>query len=138
MTNMSNVILEDASNCFACGPDNPIGLKINYSLDDKGRCIGYFKANENHVGYEDTVHGGIIFTTLDDVMANVLYLKKIKALTAKCDIRYRLPLQTKQKIKLIGWIVSEKRRLITLKAEAILCSNLDIIADCEAKFMLVD
>ena len=135
---MSNEILEDASKCFACGPNNPIGLKINYTLDDQNRCVGYFEANENHVGYENTVHGGIIFTTLDDVMANVLYLNQIKAYTAKCDIRYRQPLKTKQKVKLIGWIVSEKRRLVTLKGEAILCNNHKVIADCEAKFMLVE
>ena len=83
---MTETIFEGASNCFACGPDNPIGLKISFNLDDENNCIGYFQANNNHVGYEDTVHGGIIFTALDDVMANVLYLNKIKALTAKCEI----------------------------------------------------
>ncbi|MFQ3362822.1 MAG: acyl-coenzyme A thioesterase PaaI-like protein [Woeseiaceae bacterium] len=134
---MTEMIFEDATKCFACGPDNPIGLKISFNLDDENHCFGYFEANNNHVGYEDTVHGGIIFTALDDVMANVLYLNKIKALTAKCEIRYRNPLHVGQKIKLTGWIVSQKKRLITLKADARLNCDNKIIAECDAKFMLV-
>jgi len=134
---MTETIFEGASNCFACGPDNPIGLKISFNLDDENNCIGYFQANNNHVGYEDTVHGGIIFTALDDVMANVLYLNKIKALTAKCEVRYRNSLHVGQKIKLTGWIVSQKKRLITLKADAKLNSDNKIIAECDARFMFV-
>ena len=120
--------------CFACGPDNPIGLKIQFHLDGD-RCTGEFTPDENHVGYENTVHGGIIFSSLDDVMANVLYLRKIKAHTARCEIRYRQALEVGQKIILTGWIESERRRLIVLKGEARLAENGSMIADCEASFM---
>lgn len=134
---MTVAIFDDATMCFACGINNPIGLHIKFDLNEEDQCIGYFKPNENHVGYENTVHGGIIFTALDDVMANVLFLRKIKAFTAKCEIRYRAPLHKDQEIQLTGWIVSQKRRLITLKAEAKLCSNDEMIAECDAKFMLI-
>ena len=40
---MTETIFEGASNCFACGPDNPIGLKISFNLDDENNCIGYFQ-----------------------------------------------------------------------------------------------
>ena len=65
------VRMEDATMCFACGPDNPIGLRIRFSLDDHGRCTASFTGTENHVGYANTVHGGIIYAALDDVMAKV-------------------------------------------------------------------
>ena len=81
----NNVAIDAATMCFACGPDNPIGLQIKFELND-GICRGEFTAGENHVGYENTVHGGIIFSALDDVMANVLYLQHIKAHTARCEI----------------------------------------------------
>ena len=58
--------------CFACGPDNPIGLKINFHVVGD-ECTGEFTPNENHVGFQNTVHGGIIYTALDDVTANILY-----------------------------------------------------------------
>ena len=134
---MNNNIPERADMCFACGPKNPIGLKIEFTIDAMGQCIGFFSANENHVGYQNTVHGGIIYTALDDVMANVLYLQNIKAHTGKCEIRYRKPLEIDQKIKLIGKITSKKSRLIALSGEARLVKSDELIADCEAKFMLV-
>jgi hypothetical protein len=53
--------IEAAPMCFACGPANPIGLQIRFTILD-GKCHGQFTANENHVGFENTVHGGIIAT----------------------------------------------------------------------------
>jgi len=126
--------IERATMCFACGPDNPIGLQIRFNLID-GRCTGEFTPTDNHVGYENTVHGGIIYSALDDVMANVLYLQQIKAHTARCEIRYRKPLEVGQTIRLTGWIESQKRRLIVLKGEAKTTEGEVLIADCEASFM---
>lgn len=127
--------IEAALMCFACGPANPIGLQISFTMSD-GRCQGQFTANENHVGYENTVHGGIIYSALDDVMANVLYLQGIKAHTARCEIRYRKPLEVGKTICLTGWIESERRRLIVLKGEARTKENDVLVADCEASFMV--
>ena len=131
---MSDVSIEDATMCFACGPDNPIGLKINFSLND-GIVTAEFTANENHVGYENTVHGGIVYSALDDVMANVLYLQSIKAHTAKCEIRYRQALEVGKQVLLKGWIENERRRLVVLKGEMRLASNNSVVADAEASFM---
>ncbi len=128
--------MEDATMCFACGTENPIGLRICFALHDDGSCRAAFTANENHVGYENTVHGGIIYAALDDVMANVLYLQRKKAHTARCEVRYRRPLEVGQTIELKGWIESERRRLVVLKGEARLRDGGDLVADCEASFML--
>ncbi|MGI9203338.1 MAG: PaaI family thioesterase [Woeseiaceae bacterium] len=128
--------IEAATMCFACGVDNPVGLQIRFALQD-GQCHGKFTPTENHVGYENTVHGGIIYSALDDVMANVLYLQNVKAHTARCEIRYRKALMVGQSILLNGWIESEKRRLIVLKGEARTAEGDMLIADCEASFMRV-
>lgn len=134
---MSEPQIENATMCFACGKDNPIGLQIEFRLDDDGRCSATFTGDRNHVGYENTIHGGIIYAALDDVMANVLYLQKRKAHTARCEIRYRRPLEIGQTVQLSGWIESERRRLIVLKGEARLADGGELVADAEASFMLV-
>lgn len=131
-----DIQIEAATMCFACGVDNPMGLQIRFELRD-GRCKGRFTPTKNHVGYENTVHGGIIYSALDDVMANVLYLQNVKAHTARCEIRYRKALEVGQSILLTGWIESEKRRLIVLKGEARTVDGDVLIADCEASFMRV-
>ena len=132
---MTNPLVESATHCFACGPDNPIGLKIVFEQQEDG-CSGRFTPGRNHVGYADTVHGGIIFSALDDVMANALYLKGVKAHTARCEIRYREALSVGQSITLRSRITNERRRLVVLKAEARRDSDDKLIADCKASFML--
>lgn len=131
----TDVSIEAATMCFACGPDNPIGLGIRFSMQDE-QCHGEFTPGPNHVGYANTVHGGIIFSTLDDVMANVLYLQQRKAHTARCEIRYRKQLEVGQTVRLIGWIEKERRRLLLLKGEVRLLEDDSLVADAEASFML--
>jgi acyl-coenzyme A thioesterase PaaI-like protein len=127
--------IEAAPMCFACGEDNPIGLQIRFTIEND-ECTGRFTPNGNHVGFSDTVHGGIVFSALDDVMANLLYLKNIKAYTAKCEIRYRKALRVGQEIILSSRIESEKRRLVVLKGEARLSETGELVADTTASFML--
>jgi acyl-coenzyme A thioesterase PaaI-like protein len=122
--------------CFACGPDNPIGLHIKFQFKH-GKCMGVFTPGEHHVGYRNIIHGGIIYSALDDVMANILYLQNIKAYTARCKIRYRKALEVGQSINLTGWIKEENHCLIVLKGEARMTEDDILIANCEASFMLV-
>jgi len=121
--------------CFACGKDNPVGLRIEFEVVGDV-CRAEFTPNENHVGWEDTVHGGIIYSALDDVTANVLYRQGRKAHTARCEIRYREPLRVGEPIRLKGWIEKEKGRLVVLRGSAIRIADSAVIADCEASFML--
>jgi hypothetical protein len=101
--------------CFACGKDNPIGLKIDFSFDGEF-CSGEFTGQEHHVGWQSTIHGGIVYSALDDVTANVVYLQGRKAHTAKCEI--------------------EKGCLVILKGEARRKSDGVLVADCESSFMV--
>jgi acyl-coenzyme A thioesterase PaaI-like protein len=127
--------IDPARMCFACGPENPVGLRILFDFDGKV-CRAEFTPNENHVGWEDTVHGGIIYSALDDVTANVLYKQGRKAHTARCEIRYRQALRVGETIRLKGWIEKEKGRLVILRGEAVRVADEVTVADCEAAFML--
>ena len=50
--------IEDAPMCFACGPDNPIGLRIRFDVVGD-ECTAEFTPNENHVGFSDTTHSAV-------------------------------------------------------------------------------
>lgn len=127
--------IENATMCFACGIDNPVGLHIRFRLDGD-RCRGEFTPGVNHVGYANTVHGGIIYAALDDVMANVLYLQGIKAHTARCEVRYRSALQVGQAIRLTGWIEQARQRLVSLRGEARCTDDDALVAESVASFMI--
>ena len=121
--------------CFACGPDNPIGLKIEFTVDENEVCTAEFTPNENHLSWEDTVHGGIIYSALDDVTGNIPYARGLVAHTGRCEIRYRRPVRAGQTIMLRGWIEKEKGRLMVIRGEARRKADNELVAECTASFL---
>jgi len=125
----------DANRCFVCGPGNPIGLKLVFRLEDEV-CRSEFTPDEIHCGYEGITHGGIVFSALDDVMANWIFLKGIRAYTAKCDIRYKGALPTGTPVLLEGHCLKQRRRLIVMQGKMIRQDNGKLVAETEASFMM--
>ena len=121
--------------CFACGKDNPIGLHITFHVDGDV-CTAEFTPDENHLSWENTVHGGIIYSALDDVMGNIPYRQGMVAHTARCEIRYRQPLRQGQTVLIKGWKEKQKGRLMVLRGEARRKSNNELIAECTASFLV--
>ena len=85
-------LTSQANRCFVCGPGNPNGLNVRFRIE-QGVCVGEFTPAADHVGYDKVTHGGIIFSLLDDVMANWLWLQGEQCFTAKAEIRYRESLE---------------------------------------------
>ena len=127
----------DGKSCFVCGPDNPISLAVKFRLDGDV-CKGEFTPQKDHCGWDGVTHGGIIFSVLDDVMANWIYLNGMKGFTAKCDVRFRNPLPTGCKVLLEGICTKQRKKLVMLEGKVIRADNQQIIADCQASFMLAD
>jgi len=127
----------DANHCFVCGPTNPDGLRIGFRLDGDV-CRAEFTPGENHVGYDQLTHGGIIFSALDDVMANWLFLQGARAHTAKCEIRYRQPVPVGTRLELEGRLVKRKGRLAVLTGQVCRVDNGTIVADAQASFMIIE
>jgi len=121
--------------CFACGPDNPIGLHIDYSVSDDEICTAEFTPSELHLSWENTVHGGIIYSALDDVTGNIPYARGLVAHTARCEIRYRRPLRVGETIRLRGWVEKEKGRLMVIRGEARRKQDDELVAECTASFL---
>ena len=125
----------DADNCFVCGSKNPIGLNIDFKFVDD-QCVGEFTPGENHVGFDGVTHGGIIFSVLDDLMANWLFLQGGRGYTAKCEIRYREPLPVGTTVRLECDLVQKKRKLLQLRAKAIRTDTDAVVAETEGSFMI--
>ena len=131
-----NNLRSDANNCFVCGPHNPIGLKLSFTIDEGNICRSQFTPAENHCGYDGVTHGGIVFSALDDVMANWLFLKGFKAFTAKCEIRYRYALPIGTPVRLEGHCLKQRARLTQMRGLLIREDTEDVVAEAEASFML--
>ncbi len=130
------LLRSDANHCFVCGPQNPVGLQLKFRLEDDV-CRSEFTPGEDHCGYDGVTHGGIVFSALDDVMANWLFLKGFKAFTAKCDIRYHEALPVGTQVRLEGVCIKQKARLTQMRGTMIRTDNDKTVAQCEASFMML-
>jgi len=128
---------DDIHHCFVCGPQNPHGLRVRFTID-AGVCRGEFTPAPHQCGYDGVTHGGILFSVLDDAMANWLILQGARAFTAKCEIRYREPLPVGTPIEIEARLKMRKRRLVQLTAAARRRDTRQVVAETEASFMLDD
>lgn len=126
-----------ANRCFVCGPGNAAGLNVRFRLDGDV-CRAEFTPEEQHMGYDGVTHGGILFSLLDDVMANSLFLKGERCFTAKADVRYRQPLPIGTPIRLEGRQVKRRGRLAMLEGRAIRIDDDSVVVEASASFMVDD
>jgi len=126
-----------ANRCFVCGPDNPIGLHLVFRLED-GACVSEFTPGPDHVGYPGVVHGGMIYSALDDVMANWLYLQGARAYTARCEIRYREPASPGDTLLLSGRPTARRRKVVEMEGTATRVSVGKVVATATGTFVVVD
>ena len=130
-------IRSDANRCFVCGPGNPRGLRLLFNIDDHDVCRSEFTPGSDHVGYDTMTHGGILYCALDDVMANWLFLKGSRAHTARCEVRYRQALKTGTTVLLEGRLIKRKGKVAFMQGLALKASDLSIVAEADASFMVV-
>jgi acyl-coenzyme A thioesterase PaaI-like protein len=126
----------DANQCFVCGPDNPLGLRLGFRLDGDV-CRAVFRPGPFHCGFDNLVHGGIVFSALDDVMANRLFLKGLRGHTARVEIRYREPVEPGEELLLEGRLVKRKGRLAVLTGTATRVADNIVVAEAEGIFMVM-
>jgi uncharacterized protein (TIGR00369 family) len=123
------------ANCFVCGEANPLGMKLNFEYDDNSAWT-WFDSPAGYEGYHSVIHGGIIATLLDEVMAKIILSKNLVAVTADLNIRYRKPLPIGQRVKVTGTITLQKTR--TLHTEASLIDKEgNVYAESKAVYIVV-
>ena len=96
--------------CFACGELNETGLHLKLQLAS-GRCKVELTLPNQFEGWEGLVHGGIVCTILDEVMAWALVERDVWGVTARMSVDFRRPVLVGQPIRAEGWIVESKRRI---------------------------
>ena len=124
-----------ANRCFVCGPGNAIGLDVRFRLEGEV-CRAQFTPGPNHVGYDKVTHGGIIFSLLDDVMANWLWLRGDQCFTARADIRYHAQLPIGTTVNLEGRCQRRRGRLALMEGEVRRADDGELIARANGSFMI--
>ncbi len=115
---MDTVHLGDDRWCFACGENNPIGLKLKFTLDESRVLHTSFTFRKEHQGYTDIVHGGFLGLILDEIMLNLAWRLGIGAVTAGLELRFKKAVRVGDTVDFKGWIGGRRNRLLTAQAEA--------------------
>ena len=138
--------------CFVCGKENPIGLDIIfYAQEDKEFYADYpdaksdkkvvfeFTPTQAHIGWKNTMHGGIIASLLDESMFWAVAVNTSNIyLTTELNVRYVKAVSLPVIIKGTAWSVVKKpqSRMQTAIGE-LRSSEGELLAKAEAKYFAI-
>lgn len=110
--------VESDDYCFACGPANPIGLKLAFAIDRQRReSLAAFTPGREHQGFAGRTHGGILATLLDEAMLKLTWELGIPAVTARFEMELKQAAPAGEPLTIRGWIEEDRRRIIITRAE---------------------
>jgi len=117
------VLLPYYPQCFICGNENPNGVQCQFRAE--GDTVkSTFKTENWMVGYEGTVHGGIIGAVLDEALVWAAYAATgLFGVTAEIRIRYLRPLVVGAVCEVKGWMVENKGKIWVAESELTLEDN---------------
>jgi uncharacterized protein (TIGR00369 family) len=128
----------EANHCFGCGGANSRGMQLTFEQDDAARRIkGLFRLSAEYQGAAGFVHGGIIATLLDEVMAKVSRFSSEHAVTAELAIEYKRPVPVDEDIVVEGWEVNASERNRFREGEIRDTSGV-VLARGRARFAVID
>jgi acyl-coenzyme A thioesterase PaaI-like protein len=128
--------LQDDNYCFVCGEENPLGLRLKFSLHNS-TVTAEFVPQKVHQGYKDIVHGGIITTVLDEAMVKAALLQGMPAMSAEITVRFRNTLFAGERTIVKALIAKKNRKIIEASAVLKKTDN-TIIAEGQAKLLRKD
>jgi acyl-coenzyme A thioesterase PaaI-like protein len=122
--------------CFACGQNNPIGLKLTFTKD--GNTLKTeFTPGEFHQGWPGVVHGGILTCLLDEAMNYAAYFEGITCITASMQIRLKQPVEVEKPLVISASVTKNRRKIIETKARACLKDG-TVVAEGSSKQFVID
>ncbi len=126
--------------CLVCGLKNSLGLKARFYELEGGELVAVFNPIEEHQGYPDRLHGGIVSAVLDETIGRAIlmnYEEDVWFVTIEFNVRFRKPIPIDEEIKVTARVTKETSRMyegcgkITLK-------NGQIAADGWGKYLKLD
>lgn len=120
-------------NCFACGAINPIGMQLQIELGE-GTARTEWTPGHDYAGWEDKVHGGLLATLLDEVMAWAPSSYDSWAVTAEMNIRYRSPADPGERLIATAQVTERRRRIYQVHGE-VHGADGRLVAEADGRFL---
>ena len=121
--------------CFVCGIENPVGLGLTLLSD--GRCVEVLvQFRDEHCGFTGVVHGGLLSTVLDEVMAWVIGVNtRSFAFAAELNVRFLRSVPPGVPLKVCAELTANRRGRLFLTRGEVLGPNGVAYAEATGKFL---
>ena len=123
----------DDGRCFACGPDNPIGLHLHFERDGEG-VAAHTTLRDEFQGWRGIAHGGIAMMLLDEAMAHASGFAGERGVTASMNVRFRKALLLDVPLTVRGRVEWKRRKVLGLRAEVVDDAG-DVLCEAEGHFV---
>ena len=101
--------LPHTHSCFVCGESNAAGLRLRFETNGD-LVLTRFIPGPAHVGFKQTVHGGLISAVLDEIMVWACAVQtKQFAYCAELKVRFLRPLRPNQTAIASGKMTADRR-----------------------------
>jgi len=130
-------LLDAPHHCFACGELNEHGLHLALHIQD-GRCWSELALDRRFEGWDGIVHGGILSTILDEVMAWALVADDQWGVTARLLVRYHQPVAVGRRIRAEGRVTERRRRVSRTAATIVDAATGELLASAEGVYVAAD
>ncbi len=78
--------------CFGCGLDNPLGLQLQDFRKEGEAISAMWRPRAGYRGFGGMLHGGIVTSSLDEIMAwTAMLIEGVAVVTGTLDLRFRKP-----------------------------------------------
>ncbi len=116
----------DDGKCFACGPDNPIGLHLHFDGDGEG-VLARVTLGSDFQGWQNIAHGGIAMALLDEAMAHAAGHAGHRGVTGSMNVRFRKPVPLGEPLQVRGRIAWQRRNVLGLEATVLDASGTTLV-----------
>jgi uncharacterized protein (TIGR00369 family) len=99
-----------SNRCFGCGPANPGGLQLEFSIAADKSVASRSSIPETFAGHPGLLHGGIISTLLDEAMSKAVRARGFTAMTRHMEVDFLRPVPTQTPLHFEGRVTHNEGR----------------------------
>jgi len=119
-------------NCFACSPENSIGLKMVF-FEEGEEIVCKWLPNDIFQGYQGVLHGGIQSTLIDEIGSWLVNTKlRTAGVTSSMKVRFLKPVRINSgEITLRATLIEKTDKTAVIKvnitnSEGVICADAEV------------
>ncbi len=129
------ITLPRSRSCFVCGTENPLGLNLEFRAEP-GQVRARFEPRREHAGFQDTVHGGLTSTVLDEAMVWACGAATGRfTYCAELTVRFVQPVRPGTVCEVIGRLKQNRRNRLLVAESELRGPTGALLAEATGKYM---